>query len=87
MVKMAVMVVVKGDVFFDALDVDESGFVSIEEILLLGNVVDAPFVLWSPTQFREAGGTADAVGLQKSFFRGGLRRASTSPVRRTAAAS
>jgi len=58
MVRMNVADVVQPDVMFQSLDVDDSGVISLEEILLLGNVVDAPFVLWSPDQFREAAGAA-----------------------------
>lgn len=58
MVRMNVRDVTQPDVMFTALDVDDSGQVTVEEILLLGNVVDAPFVLWSPEQFCEAAGAA-----------------------------
>ena len=58
MVRMNVRDVTQPDVMFTALDVDDSGQVTLEEILLLGNVVDAPFVLWSPEQFCEAAGAA-----------------------------
>ena len=69
MVRMAVIDVVQPDVMFDSLDIDHSGLVTIEEILLLGNVVDAPFVLWSPEQFREAAGTpADARSFNQEQF-------------------
>jgi len=69
MVRMKVSDVCKCDVMYASLDVDDSGAVTIEEILLLGNVVDAPFVLWSPEQFREAAGAAaGSMSLTKEEF-------------------
>ena len=66
MVRMNVGDVVQGEVFFEALDVDESGHVSIEEILLIGNVVNAPFVFWPPDRFCQAAGAAPQA---KAFTR------------------
>ena len=68
MVRMLATDVVHPDVLFHALDLDESGFVSVEEVLILGGACDADWAGWTPQQCAKAAGTAELDTMRHGEF-------------------